>query len=677
MAFTDTVKVQPYDPFANGTPPYLLAVDFEIGFASQRNQSSQAYDQDALGKHVVGVFQNQILTPGQMILMDVASVPFKLTVRTISLGDLSGRMQPSEAQAMTDPTISGILLPQTQINFSKDAKLGANMNLKASNRRPATNLMKPNFSFEKMGIGGLDNEFAVILRRAFSSRILPPAVAEKLGTKHVKGILLHGPPGTGKTLIARQIGQMLNAHPPKVINGPEVLNKYVGQSEENVRKMFVDAEKEMKEKGEESGLHIIIFDELDAVCKQRGSGAGGGTGVGDSVVNQLLSKLDGVEQLNNILLIGMTNRKDMIDDALLRPGRLELHIEISLPDEAGRVQILNIHTRRWKENNILAHDVDIQRLAALTKNYSGAEIEGLCRSASSFATMRHIKVAGASVNVNEDISNIQVTMEDFMHALEEVHSAFGVAEAGLNDALRGGLLHYSSTVTNILRKGHEHAVEVRDDPDATVLSVLLHGPPNSGKTALAAKIALESEYPFVKLLSPIDMPGFSEAAKIDHINRVFTDAHKSPLSIILIDEIELIIDWNPIGPRFANSIVGLLSARLKQSPPVGRRLLIIGTTSRLSALDHLNLIHKFDYQLPVPNVRTPEELAKLLELSEGFSSREIPVLVSRVQESRPSEGEIGVGVKKVLDAIRTSRNARDEQDKIDRFADAMESFMTF
>jgi vesicle-fusing ATPase len=100
-----------------------------------------------------------------------------------------------------------------------------------------------------------------------------------------------------------------------------------------------------KAKGEESSLHIIIFDELDAICKQRGS-KNDGTGVGDSIVNQLLSKMDGVDQLNNILIIGMTNRLDMIDEALLRPGRLEIHMEISLPDENGRVQILKVHTQK-------------------------------------------------------------------------------------------------------------------------------------------------------------------------------------------------------------------------------------------------------------------------------------------------------------------------------------------
>jgi vesicle-fusing ATPase len=220
---------------------------------------------------------------------------------------------------------------------------------------------------------------------------------------------LYGPPGTGKTLIARQIGKMLNAREPKIVNGPEILSKYVGASEENIRKLFADAEKEViidlvlgftprsyfhdqyKEKQDESGLHIIIFDELDAIFKQRGS-KNDGTGVGDSVVNQLLSKMDGVDQLNNILIIGMTNRMDMIDEALLRPGRLEVHMEISLPDETGRAQILNIHTSKMRANGVMDLDVDLLELAALTKNFSGAEILGLIKSATSFAFNRHVKV---------------------------------------------------------------------------------------------------------------------------------------------------------------------------------------------------------------------------------------------------------------------------------------------
>lgn len=130
-----------------------------------------------------------------------------------------------------------------------------------------------------------------------------------MGLNHCRGILLYGPPGCGKTLIARQIGKALNGRPPKVVNGPEILDKYVGGSEEKIRALFADAEKEQAQSGEASQLHIIILDEMDAICKKRGTGAQGSTGVGDSVVNQLLSKIDGVDALNNILLIGMTNRK--------------------------------------------------------------------------------------------------------------------------------------------------------------------------------------------------------------------------------------------------------------------------------------------------------------------------------------------------------------------------------
>jgi len=198
-------------------------------------------------------------------------------------------------------------------------------------------------------------------------------VIEKYGMTHCKGMILYGPPGTGKTLIARKIAGCLNCAEPKVINGPEIFDKFVGGSEENVRKQFADAENDMKTKGDDSDLHVIIFDEIDAICRKRGS-TNSGTGVNESVVNQLLSKIDGVDSLNNILIIGMTNRLDMIDEALLRPGRFEIHLEIGLPDEKGRLQIFDIHTKKMRENNLIDKDVDLQKLAKLTKNYTGAEI---------------------------------------------------------------------------------------------------------------------------------------------------------------------------------------------------------------------------------------------------------------------------------------------------------------
>jgi vesicle-fusing ATPase len=144
-------------------------------------------------------------------------------------------------------------------------------------------------------------------------------------------------------------------------------------------------------------LHIIILDELDAICKTRGT-VRDGTGVSDSIVNQLLSKIDGVDSLNNILLIGMTNRKDMIDEALLRPGRMEVHVEIGLPDVKGRIQILNIHTKNMKASNRIAQDVldKLPEIAERTKNFSGAELEGLVKAASSYALTRCVDLNNLS-----------------------------------------------------------------------------------------------------------------------------------------------------------------------------------------------------------------------------------------------------------------------------------------
>ena len=136
-------------------------------------------------------------------------------------------------------------------------------------------------NFQELGIGGLDAEFNEIFRRAFNTRRYPQSVIEKYGIKHVKGMLLYGPPGTGKTLIAKKISEALNCDSPKVVNGPEIFNSYVGKSEEKIRELFAEAEAEYKEKGEESGLHVIIFDEIDAICRKRGAGGGSSTGVNE------------------------------------------------------------------------------------------------------------------------------------------------------------------------------------------------------------------------------------------------------------------------------------------------------------------------------------------------------------------------------------------------------------
>ncbi|KAI5455049.1 transport between ER and Golgi ATPase protein [Naganishia albida] len=644
----EQVEVEVYQP-QNGD--WAGNVDLEVGFNNKKTVTNETYDTEELSHVFINAFSNLPLTPLQSIVFDYKGQVMKATVRSVST--LEG----------VDGDTMGIIMEGTEIQWFKDP--GSAIKLKnSSNRAPTTAIIAPNFKFEDMGIGGLDNEFSTIFRRAFASRVFPPGLIEKLGITHTKGMMLYGPPGTGKTLMARQIGKMLNAAEPKVVNGPEILNKFVGQSEENIRKLFADAEKEQKEKGDESGLHIVIFDEIDAICKQRGS-QNTGTGVGDSVVNQLLSKMDGVEQLNNILVIGMTNRLDMIDEALLRPGRFEIHIEISLPDEQGRVQILNIHTSKMRINGVMADDVNIQELASLTKNFSGAELNGLVKSATSFAFNRHIKV-GTMAGISDDINNMKVSRDDFMHALDEVHPAFGVSEEELQQVVQNGIIHFNNDIENILRDGSLYVEQVRNSTRTPLVSVLLHGPSGSGKTALAATMAMASDFPFIKLLSPESMIGFSESAKIAQLNKVFNDSYKSPLSVIVIDSIERILDWIPIGPRFSNGVLQALMVLLGKRPPKGRRLLILATTSNRAMLDEMEMSESFDADIRVPainDLHSVERIIREVELFQDEQGLQHAMGLLR-QAGFGNEGKLNIGVKKLLSMTEMARQDPDPAEKL-------------
>ena len=426
-------------------------------------------------------------------------------------------------------------------------------------------------------------------------------------------MLLYGPPGTGKTLIARKIAEVLKAHEPKLVNGPEIFSKFVGDSEKNVRELFVDAEKEEKEMGEDSKLHIIIFDEIDAICKPRGS-VNSGVAVHDTVVNQILSKLDGVDSLNNILVIGMTNRKDMIDEAVLRPGRLEVHVEIGLPDEAGRVQIFKIHTRKMEESGVLGSDVDVKKLAKLTKNYSGAEIEGVVKSASSFTLFEGTNMKSIEPIKGMDKMNKKVEMQHFLQAIDEVKPQFGVDTDELGANIRNGIINYGPSFEKVLEMGKVFIEQVRSSANTPLFSVLIEGRRGSGKTAFSAHLGLESKFPYVKLITPENFIGYSDQGKVYEINKVFNDSYKSSLSVIILDDIERLIEYIHIGPRFSNAVLQALLVLTKKLPPYKeRRLLVIGTTSMPVTLKELGVTDAFNMVLTLPVLKKPEEVAKVVD----------------------------------------------------------------
>ncbi|KAF6996884.1 hypothetical protein CFC21_013166 [Triticum aestivum] len=503
-----------------------------------------------------------------------------------------------EGQEGSTPLDRGFLSSDTYIIF----EAAPNSGIKVINQKEAASskLFKDKeFNLEKLGIGGLSSEFTDIFRRAFASRVFPPHVVSKLGIKHVKGMLLYGPPGTGKTLMARQIGKLLNGKDPKIVNGPEVLSKFVGETEKNVRDLFLDAENDQKAQGDHSDLHVIIFDEIDAICKSRGSSRDG-TGVHDSIVNQLLTKIDGVEALNNVLLIGMTNRKDLLDEALLRPGRLEVHIEINLPDENGRLQILQIHTSKMRESSFLSPDVNLQELAARTKNYSGAELEGVVKSAVSFALNRQISMDDLTKPLDEE--SIKVTMDDFVNGLHEITPAFGASTDDLERCRLHGIVDCGKAHQHIFQRAMLLVEQVKVSRGSPLVTCLLQGSAGSGKSALAATVGIDSDFAYVKI--------------------VFEDAYKSQFSIIILDDIERLLEFVAIGPRFSNLISQTLMVLLKRVPPKGKNLLVIGTTSETTFLDSIGMSGVFSVTYEVPKL-TKEDAAKVLRHLNVFDEGDV------------------------------------------------------
>lgn len=605
LALNDDVAAEAFQAREQGNV-CAGTVNFRVDLM-KRGEQQVTLDAEKLAALFHAQFDLHVFTLGQTLVVNFGGHNLLITVHALATIDAG-----AEAGAGAD---WALLMAATAVKVFA----GGDSPIRMAGSGKATfnpnAILDPTFNFSELGIGGLDEELLVIFRRAFTSRLFPPEFTRSLGIQPVRGILLHGPPGTGKTLIARQIGKVLNSHEPKIVNGPEILNKFVGQSEENIRNLFKDAEAEFKSKGDASQLHVIIFDEIDAICRQRGS-RGDSTGVGDSVVTQLLSKLDGVDQLDNILVIGMTNRFDLIDEALLRPGRLELHLEISLADEPGRLDILRIHTALLQQAGRLAADLDLAEIAAVTKNYSGAELAGLVKAAASVALTRHIKV-GTVAAVKDDYDQVRVGHADFAVALEDIRPAFGSVDDELAGCGTEQILHFSNDTQRILDEGASYAKAASLDTRNNLVSVLVHGEAGAGKTALAARIAQQSGFPFIKILSLQTLMGMSEQACIYRLTQVFADACKSELSCVILDNLEDLADWNPVGPRYSPALVKALKSVLGKRPPAKRRLLVLATTSNREALNAVGLGAYFKHEILVPAISTLPALQAVLEACLG------------------------------------------------------------
>lgn len=246
-------------------------------------------------------------------------------------------------------------------------------------------------------IGGLDNAKQE-LQEAVEWPLKYPENFEKFGVKPPKGTMLYGSPGTGKTLLAKAVANESEAN-FIAVKGPELLSKWVGESEKGVREVF--------RKARQTAPTVIFFDEIDSIATARGGGEGD-SGVTQRVVNQLLTEMDGMEELQDVAIIAATNRPDIIDPGLMRPGRFDRHIKVDNPNEEGRLAIFNVHTKDMP----LAKDVNLEKLAKGTDGYVGADIEAVCREA-------------AMLTLRDNIEAKEVTMKYFNKAMEKVKPASG------------------------------------------------------------------------------------------------------------------------------------------------------------------------------------------------------------------------------------------------------------
>ncbi|ADT84250.1 CDC48 family AAA ATPase [Thermococcus barophilus] len=254
-------------------------------------------------------------------------------------------------------------------------------------------------------IGGLE-EVKEALREAVEWPLKYPEAFQALGINPPKGILLYGPPGTGKTLLAKAVATESEANFIG-IRGPEVLSKWVGESEKNIREIF--------RKARQAAPTVIFIDEIDAIAPRRGTDV---NRVTDRLINQLLTEMDGIEENSGVVVIAATNRPDILDPALLRPGRFDRLILVPAPDEKARYEIFKVHTRKMP----LSEDVDLKELAKRTEGYTGADIAAVCREAAMNAMRRALKegIIKPGVKMDEVKQKVKVTMKDFEEALEKV-----------------------------------------------------------------------------------------------------------------------------------------------------------------------------------------------------------------------------------------------------------------
>ena len=450
------------------------------------------------------------------------------------------------------------------------------------------------------GIGGFKQEISQLIRSVFYTRAIKHSFLEAYGVKkHAKGILFYGPPGTGKTLIALEISKLFTKEPLIVIEGPQLKNSYYGATQNNLANLFDVA------KGNPHKLYVYLFDELDALFGVRGSDNSVSMSNNNDLVNRFCSILDGNHSPENIIIMGTTNRKELIDPALLRAGRLDTQIYIGLPSEEDRLEILQVHTRSMSQT--MAADVDLRQIAQLTRNYSGAELARLVRVAMGYALEKNFSSRNNMLLFRPDIKSVaqaeKVTHACFLRAIQEVKPMFGADELCSKQPQKKFIV-YEEALQSIVNGLSQCILSLRDGEYLHQLNILIEGGAGTGKTSLAHYLAGQSGFPHIQVLTANKLLPHTLPRQLEIIDEIFTRASQSSEpSVIVLENIENLIEASSDLGGYNNKLRLKFNEMLKRSSEGSSKVLVMATTDSLEFQKRIGLGHYFSEAISLQPIR--------------------------------------------------------------------------